>query len=67
MYYIARRKVPAKKESIHEDHYTEVSLPAMSDIQETIDTDICPAYSTSTFIKNYSSDYVDTVVYDEVQ
>ena len=36
-------------------------------IQETIDTDICPAYSTSTFIKNYSSDYVDAVVYNEVQ
>ncbi len=48
MYYIARRKVPAKKENIHEDHYTEVSLPAVSDIRETIDTDICPAYSTST-------------------
>ncbi len=56
----------AVKVKMSEDVYEEVSLPEVSNM-EAIDTDVCPAYSTSEFIKKSSPDYVDTVVYDEVK
>ncbi len=57
----------AVKVKMSEDVYEEVSLPEVSDMEEAIDTDVCPAYSTSEFIKKSSPDYVDIVVYDEVK